>query len=174
MKAITILQPWASLIACGAKQYETRSWKTNYRGKIAIHAGLKNPPKQGDIPFEVFNAITSELARYYGAWRNDWHLGGTINSPDGTENGIDIPLGFVIATADLVDCLEVEGCYMDEFPFGSLLVDGTIIDDNEFAFGDYSKGRYAWQLENIQILKEPIPAKGKQGLWNFNYDDTQE
>ncbi|TWH47470.1 ASCH domain-containing protein [Sporomusa sp. KB1] len=39
MKAITILQPWASLLACGAKQIETRSWPAKYRGPIAIHTG---------------------------------------------------------------------------------------------------------------------------------------
>jgi len=40
MKALTIKQPWACLIVGGYKQYEFRSWKTNYRGKILIHAGL--------------------------------------------------------------------------------------------------------------------------------------
>ena len=40
MKALTIKQPWASLIVDGYKHYEFRSWKTNYRGKILIHAGL--------------------------------------------------------------------------------------------------------------------------------------
>lgn len=40
MKVITIKQPWASLIIDGYKKYEFRSWKTNYRGKILIHAGL--------------------------------------------------------------------------------------------------------------------------------------
>ena len=39
MKAITIHQPWASLIAHGFKRYETRGWRTHYRGPIAIHAG---------------------------------------------------------------------------------------------------------------------------------------
>ena len=43
MKAITLWQPWASLIACGAKKYETRSWATRYRGPIAIHAAKKYP-----------------------------------------------------------------------------------------------------------------------------------
>ena len=43
MKAITILQPYASLIVAGAKQYETRSWDTPYRGIIAIHAGKNKP-----------------------------------------------------------------------------------------------------------------------------------
>ena len=39
MKAITIKQPFASLIAAGLKEYEFRTWKTNYRGEILIHAG---------------------------------------------------------------------------------------------------------------------------------------
>ena len=40
MKVLTIKEPWASLIVNGYKEYEFRSWKTNYRGKILIHAGL--------------------------------------------------------------------------------------------------------------------------------------
>ena len=39
MKVITIKQPFASLIAEGIKEYEFRTWKTKYRGKILIHAG---------------------------------------------------------------------------------------------------------------------------------------
>lgn len=39
MKVITLKQPWATLVAEGIKKYEFRSWKTNYRGKILIHAG---------------------------------------------------------------------------------------------------------------------------------------
>lgn len=40
MKALTIKEPWASLIIEEYKKYEFRSWKTKYRGKILIHAGL--------------------------------------------------------------------------------------------------------------------------------------
>lgn len=40
MKAITISQPYASLIASGEKWIENRTWPTRYRGKLAIHAGL--------------------------------------------------------------------------------------------------------------------------------------
>lgn len=39
MKIITLKQPWASLVAYGIKKYEFRTWKTNYRGKLLIHAG---------------------------------------------------------------------------------------------------------------------------------------
>lgn len=38
MKVITIKEPFASLIANNIKHIETRSWKTNYRGKIYIHS----------------------------------------------------------------------------------------------------------------------------------------
>ncbi len=40
MKVLTIKQPWAQLIVEGYKKYEFRSWKTKYRGKILIHAGM--------------------------------------------------------------------------------------------------------------------------------------
>lgn len=38
MKAISLQQPWASLVVMGAKKTETRSWNTFYRGRILIHA----------------------------------------------------------------------------------------------------------------------------------------
>ncbi|MDD3341611.1 MAG: ASCH domain-containing protein [Bacilli bacterium] len=40
MKALTIKEPWATLIIDGHKKYEFRSWKTKYRGKLLIHAGM--------------------------------------------------------------------------------------------------------------------------------------
>ena len=40
MKALSIKEPFASLISLGIKKVETRSWKTNYRGEIYIHASL--------------------------------------------------------------------------------------------------------------------------------------
>jgi hypothetical protein len=39
MKALTISQPFASLIANGEKWIENRTWPTGYRGPLAIHAG---------------------------------------------------------------------------------------------------------------------------------------
>lgn len=38
MKALTILEPWATLIVEGKKLIETRNWDTDYRGKILIHS----------------------------------------------------------------------------------------------------------------------------------------
>lgn len=38
IKALSLWQPWASLMARGVKLHETRHWATDYRGPIAIHA----------------------------------------------------------------------------------------------------------------------------------------
>lgn len=83
MNAITILQPWASLIACGAKKIETRSWPTKYRGPIAIHAG-KDQDKKG----ERIRHIVARAEQF------------SIIIPD-------MQFGSVIAIADLVDCIKM-------------------------------------------------------------------
>ncbi|AIF52032.1 ASCH domain-containing protein [Pelosinus sp. UFO1] len=149
MKAITILQPWASLIACGAKQIETRSWSTKYRGKIAIHAGQGWGQWQRDIAFtDTFKNVLQFpiLGKYYGA---------------------------VIAIANLVDCLKVVGRISltigDQKRVAAILENDVKVMGNEYAFGDYTPGRYAWILANIQAI-DPIPARGQQRLWNWAGD----
>ena len=61
MKALTIREPWASLIINGYKKYEFRSWKTNYRGKILIHAGL-NIEKDMLNRFKDYNIMCTKGA----------------------------------------------------------------------------------------------------------------
>ncbi len=43
MKALTLTEPWATLVMLGAKRYETRSWNTTYRGQLIIHAAKGFP-----------------------------------------------------------------------------------------------------------------------------------
>ncbi len=47
MRTLTLTQPWATLVALGAKTIETRSWQTSYRGPLAIHAGQGLGPVGG-------------------------------------------------------------------------------------------------------------------------------
>lgn len=63
MKALTISQPYAHLIISGAKTVENRSWRTNYRGRLYIHAGkskkwVRIPPDR--LPL-VFGAILGHV-----------------------------------------------------------------------------------------------------------------
>ena len=64
MKCLTVKQPWASLIIEGFKCYEFRSWKTNYRGMILIHAG-KNLEKDMVDRFQKYH-LDYELGAIIG------------------------------------------------------------------------------------------------------------
>ncbi|MFT9078078.1 hypothetical protein [Ethanoligenens sp.] len=173
MKAITIWQPWASLLACGAKKYETRGRVTRYRGPIAIHAAVKKLPKQADMPLETFDAITTALAEHYGYWRSGWHLKRTKMNLDGSDNGFDIPRGAIVAVGELIACRPIVAVGWT----GTLEHRIAWVDEHlcphyptaqEILFGDWTPGRYAWEIANAQMLPEPISAKGMQGLWNWS------
>ena len=49
MKALSIRQPWAELIVAGLKDIENRTWRTDYRGPVLIHAGMKIEPIDADL-----------------------------------------------------------------------------------------------------------------------------
>jgi hypothetical protein len=84
MKAISLWQPWASLMAEGLKTIETRSWATGYRGSLAIHAAKRS--------------LTVEERMLIQDWRNarllGWEWAGT-----------SLPFGAILAVVDLVDCV---------------------------------------------------------------------
>lgn len=168
MKALTTWQPWASLLGIGAKRYETRGWATSYRGPIAIHAAARKVNTSGMAGAAVYamvealRPITAPKART------------TMHVPLET-----LPRGAIIATAELVECWKMtdEGhtlggaraVRIENVAFGAM-PDGAktnIIQGNELLFGDWTPGRYAWEFANVQLLPEPIPANGKQGLWNW-------
>lgn len=59
MKALSVRQPWASLIADGKKTLEIRSWSTRYRGDLLICASAK---PHGDLPTGQALAVVSVTA----------------------------------------------------------------------------------------------------------------
>lgn len=139
MKTITIKQPWATLIALKEKQFETRSWQTKHRGPIAIHAG-KSVDKGACIAFAA------------------------ILQKHGITSIKDLPIGAVIATANLVDCHNVIYDYGDNAKMDT----GLKIGGNEYDFGNYYVGSYAWELDSVQVLLNPVPAKGNLRLWEWD------
>lgn len=175
MKALTIWQPWASLIARGVKQYETRSWPTKYRGPIAIHAAVKDPNK---LPLQGKEALERAVREEIDAGRcPTWCF---------------MPTGAVIATAELVNVwhivyhpgpnvdkarhIDIGAESMTEDKHDPHFGDYFVPTDKEIILGDWTPGRYAWELANVKVLPEPIQVKGKQGLWNFEIpkEDTQK
>ena len=136
MKALSIWQPWASLI--GVKLIETRSWPTNYRGQLLICAAKT---KNG---VAVSALVQREIQR--ALWPL-FHLSGSQ-----LVTMIDLPLGQAVAVVDLVDCLPV-----DE-------ISDSVIR-RELPFGNFSAGRFGWMFENVRRIK-PFPVVGRQGLFN--------
>ena len=155
MKAITLWQPWASLLACGAKKFETRSWATNYRGAIAIHAAQK--------PFDTDIYLDRDLHLFAEG----------LCLPD-IYSFNRLPFGCVIATAELVECWKITNNGHTNGSSLAARIEGgryggktNIVEGKEIFFGDWTPGRYAWELVNVKMLPDPIPAKGKQGLWSW-------
>jgi hypothetical protein len=54
MKALTVWQPWASFLASGEKEYETRGYSIQYRGLLVIHAAAR-PPREGEFIYPYRN-----------------------------------------------------------------------------------------------------------------------
>ena len=127
MKALSLWQPWASLIAAHVKRHETRHWSTAYRGPIAIHAA-----KTLDVAGAPDELCMAAIGR-------NWSR--------------TIPIGMVVAVARLAGCIETRrACAL------------TAADREA---GNYAPGRYAWRLEDVRALRQPIPATGRQGLFNW-------
>ena len=125
MKVLTVKEPWATLIVERYKEYEFRSWKTNYRGKILIHAGL-TVEKENIEKFKKYDLKYNP--------------------------------GYIIGEAELIDCIEVDEIF-----------ENKLYEINPLVYGKSKHERkYAWKLINVRKYDEPIPVKGKLGLWNYD------
>ncbi|RYY98340.1 MAG: ASCH domain-containing protein [Chitinophagaceae bacterium] len=139
MKALSLLQPWASLVVLGHKRFECRGWRTTHRGPLLIHASARRPTRREKFYFET--------APHFERFITDMdHL----------------PYGALIGQVTLVDIYPTEWLvpqHMDEF--------AGMQWPQELAFDDYSAGRYAWQFEEARALPAWLPVKGTLGLWEY-------
>ncbi len=128
MKAITMEQPFASFVRIGVKTIETRPWSTDYRGHVAIHAA--------DISIQVVDPYYRRILFSAGL------------------DSKKLPMGKIVAIAQLVDCKEVIPAQIPCYP--------------QLAFSNFTPGWYALEFADIKPLENPIPAKGANRLWDWN------
>lgn len=88
MKAISVKQPWASLIARGSKTVEVRTWATKYRGPLLIVAGLQ--------PDNNIMKKTAKSNATGAVWLNDLY-------PENKLSGW-YPLGAAVCVVNIVGC----------------------------------------------------------------------
>jgi len=146
LKAITLHQPWATLMALGEKIFETRGWATPHRGETAIHAG-----KKVDRDACEREPIKSVLAKH----------GYTASN---------LPTGAVVAIATLSHCWSIGTDYQSGMPvlFNGVGGETKSITAKECNFGYYDNDRFAWEFKDMSRLPQMIPAKGQQRLWNWS------
>jgi len=143
IKAQSLWQPWAHLIAVGAKRYETRNWRTDYRGPVAIHAAQHWTVRMALQCYEEpFFKILSRAGTRFPARCDHTKL-----------QTLGLDFGAIIAVAELVDIQRTEHILPQLGP-------------QEIAFGDFRHGRFAWLYENAVRLDNPMPCIGKQRLFN--------
>ena len=142
MPALSLWQPWASLVALGEKRVETREWATKHRGYLAIHATAKMPPYWLGASRHS-TTFRNELADVFNV-RREYDVAATKK----------LPLGAVLCIVNLRDIQETR--HVRE-----------ILCERERIFGNYDDGRYAWFFEVIEKFDKPIPAKGNRMIWNW-------
>lgn len=143
MKAISLHQPYASLIAAGVKKVETRGWATPYRGLLAIHAAKRWTSRE-------LLALVNLRGKFSAV------LESVVETP---------PLGALVAVARLVDCRAMT---LRPYPGGIVIGEQTEL---ERAVGGWAPGRYGWVLEDVRRLDPPIPLRGRQGLFDVRGTD---
>lgn len=165
MKALTLLQPWASLMVTQwpsgrfCKMLETRRWSTKYRGPIAIHSSAQ-------IPKGTAKLVCSEP--FYSAFGRP----GAGPGPKIVDMTPMLPTGVVLGIGRLVDCMPVESALSDwrmTDPPG-----GNGESYNERHFGDYTPGRFAWLSEEMHPLKEPVPVRGMLAVWDWQPNEEAQ
>ena len=192
MKFLTIRQPWASLIAVGAKTIETRPFSTTYRGPLAIHAG-KAEPVAGAAGYPFHDGLGDLMWMLERPWTEEEQVAQGLLA-DGDLCGFRLPLGAVVAVCDLIDVVPIVSWLPLDGPpawaahmiptSGSgadrmllvrdahiaaevLRVDGPLPADidvtGQLPFGDFTPGRFAWLFGNVRLI-DPVPMKGAQGL----------
>ncbi|OPC36171.1 ASCH domain-containing protein [Elizabethkingia miricola] len=138
-KALSIKQPWASLIAEGIKDIENRTWKTNFRGRIFIHAST---PRKFDI------ALTDDQTR----------LALPILEKAFSRN---LPFGAIIGEVDIVDCVINHPSIWAEKSEG-------VFVGHTFYHKEGIKPIWNWVLANPVMYDEPIlNVKGKLSFWDY-------
>ncbi len=151
MRALTLHQPWAQLMAWGLKNIETRSWAAprNLIGqRIAIHAG-KREPRPTDWNIEVQRVVLQRA--------------GSSHS---------MPMGAVVATGRLIECMQVVSD-----PDSNGLVNcrgfGELGDAPEYEavlktdpYGDFSVDRWMWVFQDVRRV-DPVTINGRQGVWTL-------
>lgn len=168
MPCISLWQPWATLLASGAKQIETRGWYTSNRGRFLIHAARK-------WNYEIYSAVSGcqTIWETLASQGVPWFVGPGQQIPRP-----GLPFGAIVGSAELHAVIQTS-----RVVFGDPLMPGEpavptqtkigqlVISQRERQFGDFREGRFAWVCRNFCRFKNPVPCRGDRGWFEVNVPD---
>jgi activating signal cointegrator 1 len=152
MKALTLWQPWATLMMIPVKHIETRGWYCMHRGPLAIHAAARIPPKVAHRLAGITNGAAS--LEPHEERSDEFEVIARALREAGYQRLSDLPLGAVLGMVEVHGCRKTE--YLEEK-----------VSFEEWCYGDYTPGRFGILTRNSRRFAKPIPAKGKLGLWDW-------
>lgn len=148
MKALTLTQPWATLVAIGLKRIETRSWSTPYRGPLAIHAAKS-----------LGSMTTGEFVRLCSSE--------PFRSALGTEGDLTVR-GAVVATCRLVDVVPIEGENAQGYTrFVCPHLDGGLTYYN-FGNGGWNPATTQRDVSAEEPFGDFTPGRCRLGVWEWD------
>lgn len=150
MKALTVKQPWASLIVHGIKDIENRTWKTNFRGRIYIHASSV----PGKEPYMIFDDKQSEI----------------FIEQDLSLKMLELykQTSRIIGEVDIIDCVINHPSIWAEKSEG-------VFVGNTFLYKEGDPVIWNWVLANPIEYKDPIlNVKGKLSFWQPEWQPCEK
>jgi hypothetical protein len=137
VKALSLWQPWAQLIAVGAKQVETRNWRPPATlGQVVICSAQRSLNLAKDVPDSAARGrigYALDVAGFVG--------------------GAGLWYGKALCLVSIASVCASESLR-------------RTLSDDELAFGDYRDGRFGWVLTNLRPFRLPFPVCGRQGIFD--------
>ena len=159
MKALSLWQPWATLMVIGAKTIETRPPQSvfikNHRGALLIHAT------------KTWHADTMQRLLHDGGDFREMRI---ALADAGYTNPSKLPLGAILGSICVFGCGPIapadnKAGWKIELP--GIFATSMDVEPRDLPFGDFRAGRLGIISSHATLFESPIPASGKQGLWEF-------
>lgn len=172
MPALSMWQPWASLVAAGVKRLETRTWPP-HQDLVGMRMAVAST---GTMPKEAKDALRHGAPGFQQLLDGVRAAGHAI-AWDKRRLVHDLPLGRVLCTVTVAGAYPMVDSSASTIPERCLLVaphrlllvrpEGDVDVTDQYPYGLFEPGRWAWHLTNLRAVFGDHRATGRQGVWTW-------
>lgn len=161
MKALTLTQPWATLLVHGEKRIETRGFRpvSLTPGEwFLVHAARHITPAAWEL-ITAGGLFTEALRRHGYPQQGGPHVNGGM------------PTGAIVGAVRYRDSASTDKLVgVESFHEAAAKFCGwpVPLSEKERAFGNYGPERHGWLTSDPKVLTMPVACRGKLGLWQVD------